>query len=180
MLNDLVLVLKVREGDIKSFEDLFKSYYTPLLCYSAKITCRSDVSEEIIQELFYNLWRERESLSITRNIKSYLFNSVRNRSIDYCRRKKFEKSSSGELEYLRIEAGDGSPLEMAEAAEMGKIINRSISKMPARRRDIFMLHRAGDKKYDEIAALLRVSVKTVEAEMGKAIKMLRKETGYSK
>ncbi|MDX9781558.1 MAG: RNA polymerase sigma-70 factor [Bacteroidales bacterium] len=180
MLSDLVLVLKIREGDIKSFENLFKSYYTPLLYYSAKITGRVEVSEEIVQELFYNLWREREGLSITRSVKSYLFNSIRNRSIDYCRRRKFENSTSGELEYLRIETDDGNPLENAEAGELEKIITKSISKMPARRREIFMLHRAGEKKYEEIANLLEVSVKTVEAEMGKALKTLRKETGYTR
>jgi RNA polymerase sigma-70 factor (ECF subfamily) len=180
MINDLILIYKIKEGDIKSFETLFKSYYPPLLYYSVKITGRTDISEEILQELFYNLWKNRETLSISRNIKSYLYNSIRNRSIDYCRRQKFEKSSSTSLEYFNIESPGGNPEERAEAEEMEKIISGTLAKMPPRRRDIFIMHRLGEKKYDEIATLFSLSVKTVESEIGKALKMLRKETGYTR
>ena len=178
MISDLLLLIRTREGDVKSFEILFKSYYLPLLNYSATITGRREISEEIVQELFYNLWRERERLSITKSIKSYLYNSVRNRSIDYCRRRKFEESSSDILENISSGTSWESPQERAEAGEMERIINRILARMPARRRDIFMMHREGNKKYEEIAAILSLSVKTVEAEMAKALKVLRKETGY--
>ncbi|MEZ7954995.1 MAG: sigma factor-like helix-turn-helix DNA-binding protein, partial [Bacteroidales bacterium] len=63
---------------------------------------------------------------------------------------------------------------------LNSIIKTELKKMPARRRDIFLMSRLGNKKYEEIASALSLSVKTVEAEMGKALKLLKKETGYTR
>ncbi|MBP8678131.1 MAG: RNA polymerase sigma-70 factor [Bacteroidales bacterium] len=180
MINDLFIVIRVKEGDIKSFESLFRSYYLPLLYYSTGITGREDISEEIIQEFFYNLWKNRQELKITKSIKSYLFNSIRNRSIDYCRKRKYEESPSENLEILGRISEEPSPVELMEAEELNSIIKTGLKKMPARRRDIFLMSRLGNKKHEEIASLLSLSVKTVEAEMGKALKLLKKETGYTR
>jgi RNA polymerase sigma-70 factor (ECF subfamily) len=180
MINDLFIVIRVKEGDIKSFESLFRSYYLPLLYYSTGITGREEISEEIIQEFFYNLWKNRQELKITKSIKSYLFNSIRNRSIDYCRKRKYEESPSENLEMLGRVSDEPSPAEIMEAEELNTIIKTGLNKMPARRRDIFLMSRLGNKKYEEIASALSLSVKTVEAEMGKALKLLKKETGYTR
>ena len=92
MLNDLLLLIKIKEGDIKSFETVFRHYYSPLLYFSAGITGRSDIAEEIIQDLFYILWRDREKIQITRTLKGYLYSAVRNRSLLYCRRRKLDET----------------------------------------------------------------------------------------
>jgi RNA polymerase sigma-70 factor (ECF subfamily) len=180
MVNNLLLLIKIREGDAKSFEILFKSYYLPLLYYSVGITGRAEISEEIVQDLFYYLWKNRTELKITKNIKSYLFNSIRNKSIDYYRKRKYQESSSDNLESLNRTNNEASPLERMEAAELEAIIKGGLEKMPTRRRDIFLMHRVGNKKYDEIATAFSVSVKTIEAEIGKAIRLLKKETEYTR
>ena len=141
---------------------------------------KEEISEEIIQESFYNLWKNRQELKITKSIKSYLFNSIRNRSIDYCRKRKYEESPSENLEILGRISEEPSPVELMEAEELNSIIKTGLKKMPARRRDIFLMSRLGNKKHEEIASLLSLSVKTVEAEMGKALKLLKKETGYTR
>ena len=68
---DLFVLKKIKEGDIKAFESIFRLYYTPLCLYATSITGELEVAEEIVQDLFYVFWKERESLPILRSIKSY-------------------------------------------------------------------------------------------------------------
>lgn len=69
---DLFVLKKIKEGDIKAFESIFRLYYTPLCLYATSITGEQEVAEEIVQDLFYVFWKERESLPILRSIKNYL------------------------------------------------------------------------------------------------------------
>lgn len=72
MLDELLILKKIKEGEIKAFEELFRRYYFPLCCYAAGITGQMAVAEEIVEELFYVLWKERERLQIFQSVKSYL------------------------------------------------------------------------------------------------------------
>ena len=80
---DLFVLKKIKEGDIKAFESIFRLYYTPLCLYATSITGEQEVAEEIVQDLFYVFWKERESLPILRSIKNYLYGATRNRSLQY-------------------------------------------------------------------------------------------------
>ena len=84
MLNDLLTLTKIREGDIKAFEDVFRRYYSPLCWYAMSITGSMEAAEEIVEELFYGVWRDRERLPLFRSMKSYLYVAVRNQSFQYC------------------------------------------------------------------------------------------------
>ena len=84
MLNDLFVLTKIKEGDGKAFEGIFRRYYSPLCLYAAGITGSMDVAEEIVQELFYVFWKEKEKLQVIRSLKSYLSGAVRNKSLQYC------------------------------------------------------------------------------------------------
>ncbi len=172
MLNDLLLLIKIKEGDIKSFETVFRHYYSPLLYFSAGITGRGDIAEEIIQDLFYVLWRDREKIQITRTLKGYLYSAVRNRSLLYCRRRKLDENYVSGLETDRTES---DAQESMEYRELEEIITKTMNKMPERRMKIFRMHRFESRKYEEIAQMLSLSVKTIEAEMTKALRALRKE-----
>ncbi len=179
MLNDLFLFKKIKEGSIETFEKVFKEYYSPLLYFSAGITGRTEASEEIIQDLFYHIWKERESIFILTSLKSYLYTAVRNRSLQYCQRQKSEQSyKEGVQSNGFIENSGTSPQESLEAKELEEIINKTMVKMPERQLRIFKMHRFENKKYADIAEALSVSVKTVEAEMSKALKALRKEIEF--
>ena len=73
---DLFVLKKIKEGDIKAFESIFRLYYTPLCLYATSITGEQEVAEEIVQDLFYVFWKERESLPILRSIKNYLYGAT--------------------------------------------------------------------------------------------------------
>ncbi len=174
MLNDLLAIRRIKDGDIKVFESIFRRYYSPLLYFSMGITGSSAASEEVIQDLFYVLWRDKERLNITTSLKSYLYTSVKNRSIQYC---EHERVVERYKNYKSTDHVQESPAadDSIEYKEVEKILQRAISNMPDRMAKIFKMHRFDSKKYSEIAELLSVSVKTVEAEMTKAIKRLKRE-----
>ena len=179
MLNDLFILAKIKEGDVKTFEHVFRLYYTPLCLYAASITGRMDAAEEIVQELFYVFWKEKERLQLFYSIKSYLYGAVRNQSLQYCehqevRNRYREAVISGE----KPDEQTPDPQDLIEYKELEKLIDRALHKLPERRLRIFRMHRFEGKKYTEIASNLSLSVKTVEAEMTKALRVLREEIEY--
>jgi len=178
MFNDLLQLKKIKEGDIKTFEDVFRTNYSPLLFYSVSITGRMDVAEEIIQELFYVLWKERENLQIVRSLKAYLYGAVRNRSLQYCEHRRIVENYSESVRATGMEITTLDAQEILESKELEEIIRKTMDNMPERRLKIFKMHRFESKKYSEIANLLSLSIKTVEAEITKALKTLRKEIEY--
>ena len=82
-MKDLLTLTKIKNGDVKAFEQVFRLYYMPLCMFAASITGRMDIAEEILQELFYVFWKERERLQLFHTIKSYLYGAVRNQSLQY-------------------------------------------------------------------------------------------------
>lgn len=176
MLNDLFVLAQLKEGNVKAFESLFRQYYSPLCLYAASITGSVEVGEEIVEELFYVFWKDREKLQLFHSIKSYLYGAVRNQSLQYCEHQEVRhRHRDGIVLASSGAASSSDPQEQLEYKELQTLIGRTLAKLPERRLHIFKLHRLGGKKYAEIATLLSLSVKTVEAEMTKALKTLRKE-----
>jgi len=175
MLSDYVEFKKIKEGDIKAFERIFRQYYTPLYLYAFSITGQKEVSEEIIQELFYVIWREKENMQIVYSVKSYLYKSVKNRSLQYLEQLRVREQYR---EYIMSQTGlvtESAPDEILEYKDLEEILAQTLRKLPERCRRIFYMHRMNGIKYKEIAATLSISVKTVEADMTKAYRILRKE-----
>ena len=83
MLNDLILIGKIKEGDIKAYEGLFRLYYEPLCRYAVTYVNRMEIAEEIVQDLFYIFWKERSKLPVFQSVKAYLYGAVRNRSLQH-------------------------------------------------------------------------------------------------
>ena len=164
MLNDVFILTQIKEGNIKAFETLFRQYYTPLRLYAASITGEPDVAEEIVEELFYVFWKDREKLEIFHSVKNYLYRSVRNRSIQYCEHQDVKRRYQDAILSVPVNIASPDPQEQIEYKELQQIINRTLR-----------LHHTEGKKYSEIASLLSLSVKTVEKEMTRALRTLRKE-----
>lgn len=175
MLNDVAVFKRIKEGDIKIFENVFRQYYTLLCIYAFGITGRKDIAEEVVQDVFYNIWKERENIHILRSIKNYLYGAVRNQSLQYLEHLTMEERHR--LHVLNGENMDAelSPQEKLEYKELEGVIERTLNRLPERRLQIFRMHRMNGKKYKEIADRFSISVKTVEAEMTKAYRALRKE-----
>ncbi len=175
MLGDLSELKKIKEGDINAFERVFRLYYSPLCFYAASITGKMYSAEEIVQELFYVFWKEREKIQLYHSLKSYLYGAVRNRSLQYCEHQEVKNRHREAVLSKPNRTNSSDPQDLLEYKELEDLINRTLKKLPQRRLRIFKMHRFEGKKYSEIATELSLSVKTVEAEMTKALQLLRKE-----
>jgi RNA polymerase sigma-70 factor (ECF subfamily) len=166
---------KIREGDIKAFEKVFRQYYFPMCRYAASITGRKEIAEEIVQDVFYNIWKDREKINIQSSIENYLYGAIKNHALRYKENLAKMRRYHDYVMNNRSEDTELSPHEQLEYKELEISINKALEAMPERRRQIFRLHREKGEKYAEIAESLSVSVKTVEAEMTKAYRALRLE-----
>ena len=175
MLNELIILAKIKEGDIKAFEEIFRRYYSPLCWYAAGTTGTVESAEEIVEELFYVLWKNRADLQVFQSVKSYLYRSVRNEAVQYCEHQEVKERYRASV-MKGEEPGDSSdPHCQMEYQELQNLIQYTLGKLPQRRRQIFEMHRMKGMKYAEIAASLSLSVKTIEAEMTKTLRVLRNE-----
>ena len=174
MPNELTIWSKVRKGDIKTFETLFRQYYMPLCWYAASITGCSQAGEEIVEELFYVLWNDREKLQMFHSIKGYLYRAVRNEALQYCEHRDVRERYAAVAAKSEWDSPVDPQQEM-EYKELQNLIRQTLAQMPLRRQQIFRMHRMQEMKYTDIALALSLSVKTVEAEMTKVLRTLRKE-----
>jgi RNA polymerase sigma-70 factor (ECF subfamily) len=159
--------------DLQSFEVLFRQYYQMLCAYALRFVKDADTAEEIVQDLFYKLWEKRAELQINTSVKSYLFSAVHNRCLKFIEHRNVETKYRNY--YLLHESEiDSEPYGTANANELQGIIDNTLDSLPERCGRIFRLNRFEGLKYHEIAQKLSISVKTVEANMGKALKLLRK------
>jgi len=163
---------KIRKGDIDSFEKLFHRYYHRLHGYATTLVRSAEIAEEVVQDVFYNVWKNRESLRITRSWQSYLYRSVYNNSMMHLRKTRREYTMEEGM-FPEVEGGSMDPSQEMQYAEVSDLVTKTINDLPARTREIFMLNRQEGLKYKEIAERLSISVKTVEANMGKALRALR-------
>ncbi len=156
--------------DKDSLEKLFREYFPPLISFARKILMDEDDAREVVQKVFVNLWEKREEIDLSTSLKSYLFTSVHNRSLNVIRdRKKFSSEEVPDM------AGDWDVSAQIESMELEEKINEALKALPEKCRQIFELNRFDGLKYSEIAAQLEISVKTVENQMSKALKMLREK-----
>ena len=175
MLNDYVEFNRIKDGDIKTFENVFRRYYTPLYLYAFSITGQKETAEEIIQDTFYVIWKNREKIQILHSLQSYLYKSVKNRSLQYLEHLQVREQYRENVMMQAASMSETSPEEWLEYKDLENIISQTLKKLPERCRQIFHMHRMNGIKYKDIAASLSISVKTVEAEMSKAYRILRKE-----
>ncbi|MEN8157714.1 MAG: RNA polymerase sigma-70 factor [Bacteroidota bacterium] len=163
---------KIRNGDISSFEKLFHSHYQGLYSYARSLVRTGEIAEEVVQDVFYNIWKNRESLKIRQSWQSYLYRSVYNNSMMFLRKKRREYSIE-EGVMPDPEGRSPDPSQEMQLTELSEQISQILEKLPERTRQIFMMNRQDGLKYREIAQKLSISVKTVEANMGKALRALR-------
>lgn len=167
---DHILFEQIKRGDEKAFETLFRAYYPFLCMYATQLLKDPSAAEEIVQELFVRLWEKRKDINIETSVKNYLFRAVKNHCLNHVRHSKIKD------EYFRIiqsEQNIFSEEDFESQTELMQKIDESIASLPEKRREIFRLSRQEGLKYKEIAAKLNVSIKTVETQMGFAIKSLR-------
>jgi RNA polymerase sigma-70 factor (ECF subfamily) len=164
----------------RQFQVVFRTYYNLLCNYASTFTRDADASEDLVQDLFVKIWEQRRGLLKEASIRYYLFTAVRNNCITWLRREKLSatvqwtdnETIADTICFLEEPAGE----EMDEKL----LLKQAIARLPPKCREVFLLSRVGKLSYKEIATNLDISTKTVENQLGKALKMLRaflKESG---
>lgn len=171
-MTDMELIECIRNGDERAFESLFRSYYKTLCYFSHKIVKDAIVAEEIVQDIFYNIWEKHGTLDLNTSVKSYLFKSAHNNSLKYLRHQKIVVGYEDRVK-ATLEASYDLQENYAEVGEIMHIIKQTLDQVPDRSREIFNLNRNEGLKYQEIADQLNVSIKTVEAHMTSVLKLFR-------
>jgi len=133
-----------------------------------------DTAEDIVQEFFYNFWKNRESFSPKLSLNAYLYQSIRNNSLHYLQHLSVRETYAREIANENLEMSPAENQEDIELHELSLVIDATLQKMPERCSKIFRMNRFEGKKYREIAEILSISIKTVEADMGKALQLFRK------
>ena len=173
MENDKNLFIQINKGNKQSFEQLFKLYYAPLILFAKSYIGDEDECEELVQGFFLKLWEDRRKINITTSVKSYLFSSVRNRCLNLIKHQKIKQAYQQQMMSAPAEENQASNFFLEP--DLMEKINQSIDSLPPRRREIFILSREHGLKYREIAEQLNISIKTVETQMGQALKDLREQ-----
>ncbi|MFV0537264.1 MAG: RNA polymerase sigma-70 factor [Dysgonomonas sp.] len=169
-MNELELFERIKQRDKTALDILFRQYYTPLCRFSYAICLSKEDSEESVQDMFIHLWEKAPVVNIGTSLKAYLYTSARNYTLNLIKKQQTERN------YMTQYSTDGSLQEQDEhvsEAEIGQLIQMGVSTLPEKCREIFILSKQEGLTYDEIAEYLDISKKTIENQMGIALRKLR-------
>lgn len=172
-MDDRELTQRIQQGDEQAFDALFRSSYAALVGFTESLVRSRARAEEIVQDVLFEVWRRRETIEVDTTWRSYLFRAARNRALN-------------ELRHLRVaqqaepfvrgpESVEPASPAALDASELEREFRRALASLPEPVREVFEMSRRDGLKYGEIATALGISVKTVEARMGRALKELREQ-----
>ncbi|MBA4073007.1 MAG: RNA polymerase sigma-70 factor [Gemmatimonas sp.] len=170
-MDDRELLHRIRQSDEHAFDSLFRRFYGMLVGFTESLLRGRAPAEDVVQDVMLEVWRRREMLEIAESWRSYLFRATRNRALNELRHAKVALNAEP---FVRVPEWEepSSPAEL-DAQELDREFRRVMQSLPDVEREVFEMSRRDGLKYAEIANVLDVSVKTVEARMGRALKALR-------
>lgn len=170
-MDDGDLLTRIQAGDEGAYDAVFREWYPMLVRVASALLHEPDAAEEVAQEVMLELWRRRHVVNADVSLRAYLLRSVRNRSLNHLRHLRVRRETEAD-----VEATYGAPLGADQpivAGELSEAVRVAVNDLPPRCREVFELSRVHGLKYAEIAESLGISQKTVEAQMGKALRIMR-------
>lgn len=162
-----------------TYQDLFRKYYSSLLFYATQLLGDEEEAADVVQDVFVDLWNRKDSVDIGDQIQAFLYRAVYTRALNALKHKSIENSycaAQEEINQQRIEfyqPDNNEVIRRIEDSELKKEIYDAINELPDKCRMVFKLSYLRDMKNKEIADALGVSLRTIEAHMYKALKLLR-------
>jgi len=162
----------VQNGDENAFRSLFMKYFARLCAFVHTIIRSEDKAQDVVQKVFVKLWEKRFALNITETLFGYLLTSCKNESFNYMKsektREKYEQNYAEDYQST-MDMG----IKLGSNENVSVLIGKAIEQLPVKCRDIFRLSKQEGLSYQEIAQYLSISEKTVENQIGIALKKLR-------
>ncbi len=162
---------RLAAGDEHAFDTIFRTWYAPLVRIATYLLHDAGIAEEVVQDVLLEVWRRRESLAFELEPRRYLMRATRNRALNHVRHEAVVARAAARD--IGEEAHAASAPAMVDAKELDLAITQAVATLPDRCRAVFELSRRHNRSYAEIAEALDIAPKTVENQMGKALRMLR-------
>ena len=178
-MEEQVLVHRLRSKDKSAFSVVFNDHFNALVNYASKFLDDREDAEEIVQDVFVKFWDKCSELDPESSVKSYLYRSVHNTCLNIIKHQKV-KDVYRQHVINHMERTSEITVEAPDPDKIRSEIISEIDKLPPRCSEIFKLSRLEGLKYQEIADHLEISVKTVEVQMGKALRILREKLVHLK
>lgn len=161
------------KNDEEAFRLLFVNFFPPLTVFARRYVDDPETSEDIVQETFLKIWKNRKKLDITTSARNFLITTVRNSCIDYLRKKESEARYHEFNQNNQEQLFD--PNDVLTLTELESMVKAALERLPENIRQTFIKSRFENKTYREIAEESDISVKTVESHMTRALKILRED-----
>jgi RNA polymerase sigma-70 factor (ECF subfamily) len=171
-LTDTAIIQLLKDRDETGFEHVFKHHFKNLYRYALTILQDHDQAEDIVQNIFYKLWDKIDALHFPDSLASYLYKAVYNESLNHLKHKKVRRTYQTYITSTTKDQTEGAHRKVM-FSELERRLHAAINDLPEQCRTIFQMSRFEELRYLDIAHRLNISVKTVENQMGKALKQLR-------
>ena len=174
--SEIHMIKGLRSGRESAYDQLFKEFYRPLSVFANSFVLDLETAKEIVQDLFVHLYEIRSTLVITTSVKSYLYQSVRNRCLNQIKHQQVQKMH---YDQIQLEQDFSEDLEdKITETELEHMIFKVVDQLPPQCRRIFNMSRVSGLSNGEIAEQLEISKRTVETQISNALKVLREKLDY--
>jgi RNA polymerase sigma-70 factor (ECF subfamily) len=174
--SDEELMHEIKAGNMLAFDELYRKYIRRLYRFSYSILKSREEAENIVQNVFLNLWQNREKAEKISSVKYYVFTIAYNSAISIIRKKARESQF---IEYVKtLQDMKEEPVDLQfEYKELDERVSAIINSLPVRQKEVYQLHRIEGLKYAEISERLNISINTIENHMSRALKTIREKLG---
>jgi RNA polymerase sigma-70 factor (ECF subfamily) len=169
-----VTITALKEGSVDAINLCFDLYYAALCSTANYYVKQPTLAEEIVQGVFVDFWINRDKIPEHSSVKGHLMLSVKHDCLDYLKHKKIEEQYADHFKDEMMDSYEDIFDDLVNK-DLQRALNSAINKLPIQCREIFLMSRFKYMSYKEIAATLSLSLKTVENQMGKALKIVRIE-----
>lgn len=171
-LSSSISETQYQQYDDHAFEQLFRGHFKALHAYACVILKDEDNAEEIVQSMFLKFWEKRDLLNIQTSIKAYLYKCVYHDSLNFLKHQKI-KTKYQDFATYTMNSHNEPASSKVEMTELEYKLAQALNELPEQCRTIFQMSRFEELRYREIADQLGLSIKTIENQMGKALRILR-------
>jgi len=165
------LLERMWQGDSTALDTLLAVYWQPLVRYAHAVVQNVDAAEDVVQDVFVNLWHNRTRWQSIGSIRSYLYRSTRNRALNEARDHRVRSDLI--RAHGRVEPSPATPLEVLHHTELHRAAEAAIQALSPRRREVFILFSRHNLSYREISRVMGISYQTVANHMSAALRSLR-------
>ena len=168
------------KDQVHDFEQIYRTYFSKMKRFAKEYVISEDVAENLVQDVFMGLWEKREVFMNRSNLIAFLFTSVKNKAINFLRRRMIEQNVTNQLQeeyiitmHMNLNSLEVLNNELFSTMDIEDIVSQAINSLPEKCREIFILSKIEGKKQKDVAEILNISVNTVETQIGIAYKKLK-------